>query len=211
MNLLRVAFLTIGIVLSSGVPAYAGTNVTQFWESPIEESHILAQVSAGTAATATKYGTAGAKIYKFPVDSAEVLDESVDGTTFEVVKESSGWSMITTCDGVAFMKTAELNDNPPEPEKQWVSLGNFRLTFYCPCRKCATGNGVTASGRKATVGRTVAVSKAIAPLGAKLLINGHEYTVDDRGVTGRTVDIFVSSHQEARRLGVKHAEVFILK
>jgi hypothetical protein len=43
------------------------------------------------------------------------------------------------------------------------------------------------------------------------MINGHEYVVDDRGVGPGTVDIFVGSHSEAKRLGTYKAEIFILE
>jgi 3D (Asp-Asp-Asp) domain-containing protein len=150
----------------------------------------------------------GAGVFLLPDDRIEPIDRAYVNTTFEVLKISGEWSAVATCDGVAYVKAADLQ---AEPVKQWRSLGNFRLTFYDAGACCGTGNGVTASGRKATVGRTIAISKKYAPLGAHILINGHEYVVDDRGVTGRTVDVLVGSHSEARRLGVKHAEVFIME
>jgi 3D (Asp-Asp-Asp) domain-containing protein len=108
----------------------------------------------------------------------------------------------------AYVKAADLQ---AEPVKQWRSLGTKRITHYCGCGKCGTGNGVTASGRKAQIGRTIAVHKSVAPIGAHILINGREYIVDDRGVGPGTVDIFVGSHSEAKRLGTYKAEIFILE
>ncbi len=90
------------------------------------------------------------------------------------------------------------------------SLGTFKITAYCACSKCCgKSNGITASGVKATAGRTVAVDASI-PFGTKLIIDGHEYVAEDRGgsVQGNRIDIFCSSHAEAINFGVQYKEVF---
>ena len=57
----------------------------------------------------------------------------------------------------------------------------YKITAYCPCSKCCgKTTGRTASGTKATAGRTVAASSKFA-FGTKLNIGGHIYTVEDRG------------------------------
>lgn len=94
------------------------------------------------------------------------------------------------------------------PEEHWESLGKWKLTYYCHGRCCNGRNaGRTASGAPMTDGRTVAVGGL--PFGTELMIDGHVYVVEDRGVRGNHVDILVSDHQEAKDLGVKYAEVFI--
>lgn len=85
----------------------------------------------------------------------------------------------------------------------------FKITAYCSCAKCCgKTTGYTASGTKATAGRTVAASSQFA-FGTKLIINGHEYTVEDRGgaVTGNKIDIYMNSHAEALAWGVKYLPV----
>ena len=85
-------------------------------------------------------------------------------------------------------------------------LGYFTLTYYCPCTKCCGkyASGITASGTTATAGRTIAASSQYA-FGTKMIINGHTYTVEDRGgaIKGNKIDIYVDSHQEALKLGRK--------
>lgn len=94
------------------------------------------------------------------------------------------------------------------PEERWESLGKWKLTYYCHGRCCNGRNaGRTASGAPMTDGRTVAVGGL--PFGTELMIDGHVYVVEDRGVRGNHVDILVSGHQKAKDLGVKYAEVFI--
>ena len=87
----------------------------------------------------------------------------------------------------------------------------FKITAYCSCSKCCgKATGYTASGTKATAGRTIAASSQYA-FGTKLIINGKEYTVEDRGgaITGNKIDIYMNSHAEALAWGVKYLPVQI--
>ena len=88
----------------------------------------------------------------------------------------------------------------------------FKVTAYCSCAKCCGGHasGYTSSGTEATAGRTVAASGQFS-YGTKLLINGKEYTVEDRGgaVKGDKIDIYMNSHAEALAWGVKYLPVQI--
>ena len=88
----------------------------------------------------------------------------------------------------------------------------YKITAYCPCSKCCgKSTGRTASGTKATAGRTVAASSKFA-FGTKLNIGGHVYTVEDRGgaVKGNKIDIFVNSHAEALQWGVRYLNVSVV-
>ena len=88
----------------------------------------------------------------------------------------------------------------------------YKITAYCPCSKCCgKSNGITASGTKATAGRTVAASSKFA-MGTKLNINGHVYTVEDRGgaISGNKIDIFVNTHSEALAWGVRYLPVSVV-
>lgn len=98
------------------------------------------------------------------------------------------------------------------PAERWESLGEFTLTFYCPCRKCSEGWGhQTASGATAVEGVTVAVDPRVIPYGTRLRINGHEYIAQDCGgsIKGRKIDIFKESHAECLENGEQKAEVMI--
>ena len=93
-----------------------------------------------------------------------------------------------------------------------TSNGNtkiFKVTAYCSCAKCCgKTTGITASGTKATAGRTIATSGQFA-FGTKLIINGQEYTVEDRGgaIQGNRIDVYMNSHAEALAWGVKYLPV----
>lgn len=110
-----------------------------------------------------------------------------------------------------------------EPDNLW-SLGEFKITAYCPCEKCcgywatvrpADENGepivYTASGKIAVQGVTVAADTSILPFGTVLVIGGHEYTVQDRGgmVKGNHVDIYFDSHEAAKEWGTQYMEIFV--
>lgn len=89
--------------------------------------------------------------------------------------------------------------------------GNCRITHYCSCSICcgkwAAYAGTTASGAPAIAGTTVAMD---LPFGTQVSINGHVYTVQDRGVSGNAVDIYCSSHAEAVSGGMYYADVYIV-
>ena len=88
----------------------------------------------------------------------------------------------------------------------------YKITAYCPCSKCCgKATGRTASGTKATAGRTVAASSKFS-FGTKLNIGGHIYTVEDRGgaVNGNKIDIFVNTHAEALQWGVRYMTVSVV-
>lgn len=85
----------------------------------------------------------------------------------------------------------------------WVK---FTATGYCNCSKCCgKTTGTTASGTKATAGRTVAMSSKYS-FGTKIEIKGMgTYVVEDRGgaIKGNKIDIYFDSHQEALNFGRK--------
>ncbi len=88
----------------------------------------------------------------------------------------------------------------------------YKVTAYCSCSKCCgKKTGRTASGTKATAGRTVAAS-AQFKFGTKLKINGKKYVVEDRGgaVKGNKIDVYMNSHAAALAWGVKYLPVEIV-
>lgn len=93
------------------------------------------------------------------------------------------------------------------------SLGVFKLTAYCPCSSCSEGWGRnTSTGAMAAANHTIAVDPRVIPYGSKILINGIVYTAEDKGggVRGNHIDIFYNTHQEARALGTRYQEVFLV-
>lgn len=93
-------------------------------------------------------------------------------------------------------------------------LGKFTITYYCPCFKCCGSGGgkITASGTKPKAGKTVGVDPKTIPLGTKIKVGKKIYIAEDTGsgVRRKHIDIFVDSHEEALKLGVKRKKVWEL-
>lgn len=108
----------------------------------------------------------------------------------------------------------EPETEPEVIENTPISLGEFRLTAYCPCEICCgkwAQYGLTASGTVPEEGRTIAVDKRIIELGETVWIDGVEYTAEDTGsaIKGNRIDIFFDDHQTALEFGVQYKEVFM--
>ena len=103
-----------------------------------------------------------------------------------------------------------------DSEYKLVYLGNFKLTHYCSELRphiCGTGNGITATGTKVTVGRTAAVDPRKIPYGTKMYIEGYGWrTAEDCGgeVKNNQIDILVSTHSQAMSMGTRSGGVWIL-
>lgn len=115
---------------------------------------------------------------------------------------------------VAEVETEPVTEVELETETiiEYVSLGEFKLTAYCPCMKCCNKtDGITATGTKATQGRTIAVDPRVIPYGTQVTINGVVYTAEDCGgaINDNHIDIFFNSHSDALEFGVQYAEIFI--
>lgn len=116
------------------------------------------------------------------------------------------------------------NEYIEEPEPEYISLGEFRLTAYCPCEICCDecaynrpvdeyGNTIvyTASGKIAQEGYTIAADPDVLPYGTIVYIDGHEYEVQDCGgaITNNSIDIYFDTHEAACEFGLQYGEVFI--
>ena len=122
----------------------------------------------------------------------------------------SGITYFFKCDDVK----AEAAPTVVVEEPENISLGKYKLTAYCACVKCCgKTDGITASGVKAVEGVTIAADTRILPFGTKVVIDDHEYTVQDRGgaIKGNKIDIYFNSHQAALEFGVQYKEIFKMK
>ena len=95
------------------------------------------------------------------------------------------------------------------------SIGVYKFTAYCPCKKCSDNWGhKTSTGAIATEGRTIAVDPKVIPYGTVIIVNidgtEYEFVAEDAGsaIVDRKIDVFFESHQAALEFGVKYLEVF---
>lgn len=121
----------------------------------------------------------------------------------------------------AGLAAAMLISTVPKPAAEYPPLeaipghlyAHCRCTHYCPCEICCgpyAWSGTTASGSAPEEGITVAAPPDV-PFGTKIMINGHEYTVQDRGggIQYASIDIYCNTHSEALEKGCYYADVFI--
>jgi 3D (Asp-Asp-Asp) domain-containing protein len=138
-----------------------------------------------------------------------------------------GWGIATLSEDESSKSTPKPiieTVSEPTPEPQIISLGEYKLTAYCSCEKCCGhwannrpldehGNPIvyTANRSVAKQGVTVAADTSVLPFGTVLLIDGHEYIVQDRGgaIKGNRIDVYFDSHEEALQFGVQHKEIFL--
>lgn len=113
---------------------------------------------------------------------------------------------------------------PEQPKR--ISLGEFKLTAYCSCRKCCgfwangrpideNGNDIVigASGERLVQGVSIAVDPSVIPYDRKVYIDGKEYIAHDCGgaINGNRIDIYFDNHQDALDFGVRYANVEVEK
>lgn len=116
--------------------------------------------------------------------------------------------------GFSFLSVKEVEAS----ERSMRSIGTFKLTWYCPCRKCSGSYGHrTSSGATATEGRTIAVDTKVIPYGTHVYIEGYgEFVAEDTGgkwVQGNHIDIFLEDHGTCldSNHGTKRREVFVVE
>lgn len=109
------------------------------------------------------------------------------------------------------VEATEAPSSAPKAEQPASSLGTFEITHYCTCSRCcgAYANGITATGTRATPGRTAAVDPAVIPYGTVIRIDGKEYIAEDCGaaIQGRRIDLLCESHEAALQAGRYTTEV----
>ena len=106
-----------------------------------------------------------------------------------------------------------------EPQKEIISLGEYKLTAYCPCEKCCGSwalnrpNGIVygASGNELKSGYSIAVDPSVIPYGTEVIIDGVTCRADDCGgaIKGNRIDVYFNDHKEALEFGVQYANVFM--
>lgn len=187
-------------------------------EEIIETVSITAQIETMKEAftealeSKTMYANkAGVNIREKPDIESRILDQTMLNTSFEVIGEYDGWSMITTEDGYAYVKSEYLSDT----ETSLEYIGQFKISHYCcePYKHiCGDGKGLTRTGIPVHPG-LISVDPNVIPLGSIVMIDGTEYIAEDTGgmIKGNKIDMAVQTHQEALNLGVYYTDVYLVR
>lgn len=144
-----------------------------------------------------------------PPEPKNELQESLVMVDRQEVEEAK---IDTQAREMLYTEDAKLNSRHATTEQ-------YLVTFYCSCEKCCgewannrkDGKVIGAGGVELIDGLSVA---ADLPMGTRLLIDGREYEVQDRGgaIKGKRIDIYCGdNHQRALDLGRKVADVEIME
>ena len=188
--------------LSSNLNASVGTVLTSDQISTAEQALSKAKAEAEAKAKAEAEAA-----------KTEAAQQAATSTTTSTQQPSSS-NLVTdpvSAKTVAYSSSLLATD---AIKNSSTALGNYKLTFYCPCELC---NGVagakTASGTTPTEGRTIAVDSSVIPLGSRVYIEGYGvFIAEDTGgaIKDNKIDVFVSSHDRAYELGVQYANIYLL-
>ncbi len=106
-------------------------------------------------------------------------------------------------------------------EDETIYLGKYYVIPYCGCSECCGMWGVdrpvsydgteivyTANQSIATEGVTVAANPEVFPYGTKLIIDGREYVVQDKGSNKSAIYLYFESHSDAVEHGIEVKDVY---
>lgn len=155
-----------------------------------------------------------------PAPDTEATTEAA--TEMKVEDDSKSVSGLPTDEISEDPSTEKATDGLPEDKVMYVDgetsgtyLGTFWITAYCPCPICCgeysnMDNPTTASGAPAVEGVTCAAPSNFA-FGTELIVDGHTYTVQDRGgaINGNHLDIYFSNHQAALNFATGYYDVYV--
>jgi uncharacterized protein YabE (DUF348 family) len=169
--------------------------------------------SSNTTNKIIQYGKDGLKEVTYRVKYQN--DEEIERTMVSEVVITEPVDKIVQVTKTVTSRSASTTQITTSSSSSTVTSGTvYKVTAYCSCSICCgkSASGYTASGTKATAGRTVAASSQFA-FGPKLLINGQEYVVEDRGgaIKGNKIDIYMDSHAEALAWGVRYLTVQVVE
>ena len=142
-------------------------------------------------------------LYTVRVDATELSQESTPGTDIQITEQIADTTKMNIEN-----KTDEIETAVLEEESHWVSIGNVRITHYCPACNDPRGSYQSSSGTYLYSG---CVACRWLPNGSKIRINGDEYLVVDTCGTD-AIDIFIDSDEcYCSYHGTYYAEVEVYK
>ena len=193
----RRVFLLLAVCFSLTISAFALDT-----QSAVLLSSTVASTSGSVPSAAAV--NAAAKllaVQRAEEARAEAIDRQVDDLLYGSIARRT----------VAYDSSLEADEAVQSAGKP---LGNFKLTFYCPCVRCnGRSDGLTKSGTTAVEGRTIAVDPRVIPLGSRAYIEGYGvFVAEDTGgaIKSKKIDVFLDSHSRCFENGVAYADVYLL-
>lgn len=179
----------------------------------VETTETATQFADGQLSDVTKTGSAALSSKKATKTTAAISG----GGSMIPTEAPTTEAPVVTVTAAASSDSSSSSDNAVhvDGDTSGTYLGTFWVTAYCPCSICCgaysnPSNPTTASGAPAVEGVTCAASSEYA-FGTELIIDGHTYTVQDRGgaVNGNHVDIYFSTHQAALNFATGYYDVYV--
>lgn len=206
MNLKRIIIIMITTTLLLNIftfNAYANTPIEPVYDIYIHDKDTEEQKPVWVTANS------GLNIRRLPGLDGDKISVAPYGSKLIRLKKNvvPDWDLVVYKDTEAYACNKYLT----EKKINYYNMGEYRITFYCGCYKCNgkwTGQP-TASGKYAEAGVTVATGPEFS-FGTKLLIQGHVYTVQDRGVPNGCIDIYLDSHSECNRRGLYYTDIYLI-
>ena len=141
----------------------------------------------------------------------EELDYSIDENSYSITRNTR------------LLKKVDYDPNDTFESRNFTNyqhLGEFHLTYYCPCELCcekpltSPDYGFTATGTNATEGRTIAVDPTVIPYGSKVYIEGLGiFIAEDCGgaIKQNRIDVFKQYHSECYDMILRDTQVYIIE
>ena len=140
-----------------------------------------------------------------PVPTQEIVSEITEVPTEEITEQVQEYEITDITENTEEVVQSDYID---DSTSNMTYLGEYTVTFYCPCPEHCNGT-LTASGQEGIPWGSVAC--ADLPFGTTVYIEGlGEFTVLDRGVGSGCMDIFVGYHDEIPEYGMTTASTYIL-
>lgn len=146
----------------------------------------------------------------------------VDAKAYDLPKEAdieNGHIEIVTEPEMKIKTEKNTQETKEETKEEYVSLGEFKLTAYCPCEKCCgkwannRPNGIVygAIGEELKESYSIAVDPDVIPYRTEVIINGKTYKAQDCGgaIKGNRIDVYFEDHNDALEFGIQYEEVFV--
>lgn len=209
----KISESDIDVTLDTLLKAYDTiTEKIEIVEETIPFETITKDVSEGAETTKNKVirqGEDGIKRVTYKIKYQNEVEIEKNKIAEEVIKEPVD-KIVQVQSNVITSRASTTSREEASSNNSSGNVKIYKITAYCSCSKCCGkhATGYTASGTKATAGRTVAAPSNFA-FGTKLIINGKEYVVEDRGgaIKGNRIDMYVNSHAQALAWGVKYLPV----
>lgn len=178
---------------------------------------MLTMISGVAESSPAETTTPTSEVILVPTNPTE--EEIIETTTEEATEATE-----TVEETESETQATEVTEPAATEDDGLISIGTFKLTAYCGCRKCCgkyadnrpvdeNGNVIVTGsiGVRLYAGISIAVDPRVIPYNTQVVINGHTYTAHDTGgnIKGNRIDVYFDNHEDAWDFGTQYAEVFI--